>query len=356
MCPASKKLHAAYPPVTLGDVARSVGVSVSTVSRALSGKQGVDPAVAGRIVAAAEAVGYPLERYRANLLRSRLLGVVVPTINSPFYSSLIEGIERAATGHGFNLLLSSSQYDLEQERACLEILVEKRVAGILISPVAITTEPPPALVDRQLPLVQIDRHSNALQYDLVQTDSVRGAYDAVKLLLQQGYSRIAIISGPKTHSTGIDRLNGYLAALRDANITPLPEYVQVVEFMEQTGYEAAMRLLALTPRPDALFVTNVDMTIGTIRALHECNVHIPDDVGLVGFDEFPFASILVPPLTTVEQPIEMLAFTAVDLLMRRIASRVSSEPVVIRMSPKLNQRRSTESRLALATVPKLVSP
>ena len=336
--------------IKLDDIARHMGISTSTVSRALSGKQNVDPTLAAKIVEAAESLGYPLERYRALTIKSRLLGVVVPNIASPFFAHLIEDIERAAAVHKFNVLLCNSDYSQDTERACLEILAEKQVAGILIAPVATGSDLPQLIVERRIPVVQVDRHADAFNCDLVQSDGYHGAYEAVQFLVQQGYQRIAVISGPRTHSTGSDRLSGYLAALRDANFEATSAFIEVVGFLEQDGYIATLRLLALNPRPEVIFVSNVDMTIGAIQAIHECCLRVPNDVGIIGFDEFPFARILAPPLTTVEQPIEMLAFTAVDLLVRRISNRVSSDPVRVRLAPKLNVRGSTKLRTATVSV------
>ena len=336
----------------LSDIAATVGVSASTVSRALSGRMGGNPHLVERITRVAEELGYPLDRYSAALARSRLLGVVVPNIASPFFSRLIECIEQAASHHGFNLLLCNSAYDLQIESDSLEILADKEVAGILISPVSTDSSLPGAVTHRRLPVVQVDRSSDRIQRDLVQTDSFQGSLTAVQLLLNRGYRRIAIISGPSSHSTGRERLAGYAAALRAASVTPDDSHIKIVGFREEAGYIAATDLLNLPARPDALFVTNVDMTIGALRAVYESGAKVPEELGIVAFDEFPFARIVVPPLTTIEQPIEMLASTAVDLLMRRIEQRTNAEPTTIRLLPKTNLRASvrpvTEARENLA--------
>jgi LacI family transcriptional regulator len=325
----------------LSDIAAAVGVSASTVSRILSGRGGPNPELAERILQAAEEFGYPLERYSTAMRRSRLIGVVVPNIASPFYSTLIERIEQAAFHHGYSLLLTNSNYDARREQECLQILVDKDVAGILISPVTVTSTLPSTVAHRRVPVVQVDRHSDEIHGDLVQTDGHHGAREAVRMLVQRGYRRIAIVSGPASHSTGRERLDGYFAALGEAGLAMNPEYVRIVGFREEDGFAAVQALLRLTPIPDALFVTNVDMTIGALRALYEAGVQIPAQMAVIGFDDFPFARIVAPPLTTVEQPIEMLALTAVDLLMRRIVQHTTAGPTTIRLLPKLNIRAST---------------
>ena len=330
------------PGPVLEDVAKSVGVSASTVSRVLRGKSRGSPALLERIVSAAEALGYSLERYRTINPPSRLIGVVLPNISSLFYAALIAAVEKTATQHGFNVLLSNSDYSLERERSCLKVLAEKKVDGLLLSPVETHSSLPPDL--QGIPVVQVDRRSESIQSDLVTTDSFQGAYDAVKLLIDQGYRRIAIISGPKTHSTGRERLAGYASALREANISLPAEYVQLANFRQEDGYRATLKLLETELRPEAIFVSNVDMTIGALRAIHEQGLHIPDDMGIIGFDDFTFASILVPPLTTVAQPIEMLGMTAVDLLVRRIVNSAHPDPVTIKLAPRLILRQSTRSR------------
>lgn len=328
----------------LSDIAAAVGVSTSTVSRVLSGRGAPNPELSERILQAAQEFGYPVERYNAAMKRPRLIGVVVPNIASLFYSTLIERVEQAAFHHGYSLLLTNSNYDVRREQECLQILVDKDVAGILISPVTVNSTLPPTVSHRHVPVVQVDRHSDRVDGDLVQTDGHHGAREAVRLLVRRGYRRIAIVSGPASHSTGRERLDGYLAALSEAGLAAKPEYVRIGGFREEDGFAAAQALLELAPIPDALFVTNVDMTIGALRALYEAGVQIPAQMAVIGFDDFPFARIVAPPLTTVEQPIEMLALTAVDLLMRRIVQRTTAAPTTIRLLPKLNIRASTPPR------------
>ncbi len=323
----------------LDDIAKAVGVSQSTVSRALSGKGSVDHELAARILAAAEQLGYPLERYRKLPNPSRLIGAIVPNISSPFYSALIESIEKAASHHGFMVVLCNSDYNLEQEQRCLSVLAKQNVDGILISPVEAHSTWPRAA--QRIPVVQVDRHSSEINSDLVKTDSYQGAHEGVKFLIRQGYRRIALINGPKSHSTGRERLNGFLAALREAEIRPPEEYIQLAEFRQEDGYQLALKLLDLDPRPDALFVANVDMTIGALKALHERKIDIPGEVAIIGFDDFEFASILVPPLTTIEQPIQMLGVAAVDLLARRIARTAPPNPVTVKLAPRIILRNST---------------
>ena len=335
-------------PTKLSDIAQSVGVSASTVSRALAGRMGGNPYLAERIVQVAEELNYPLDRYRAILARSKLIGVVVPNIASPFFARLIESIEQAASHHGFNLLLCNSAYNPQIESNSLEILADKDVAGILIAPVSSESVLPSAVTHRRLPVVQVDRMSEKIQRDLVQTDSYQGARTAVSLMIGSGCRNLAIISGPSSHSTGRDRLAGYSAALNEAGLAPNPEYTKIVGFHEEAGYRAASELLNLRVRPDALFVTNVDMTIGALCAVYESGIRVPEELAIVGFDEFPFARIVVPPLTTVEQPIEMLASTAVDLLMRRIEQRTTAEPTIIRLLPKLNVRSSVRAPVSMS--------
>ena len=339
---------------TLEDIAKAVGVSASTVSRALSGKGQISSALVEQIIAAAEALGYPLDRYQTSHNQSRLIGVIFPNVSSPFYSLLIEAVEKTASQHGFTVLLCNSDYSLDEELKCLKILIEKQVDGILISPVDMYSSAPATVLNPSIPAVQVDRHNVHLKCDLVTTDSFHGAYEGVKLLIEQGYRRIAIISGPKTHSTGKERLTGYIAALREAGISLSDEYMQIADFRQEDGYRSTLKLLNLNPSPEALFVTNVDMTIGALRALHEKGIHIPDDIGIIGFDEFEFASILVPPLTTIAQPIEMLGLTAVDLLVRRITNTVPSEPVTIKLAPRLTTRQSTRAHTSEETQGELV--
>jgi len=328
---------------TLADVARLAGVSTSTASRALAGVKGIAPQTVDQVIKAAKKLGYPLKPPRDNLENAAtLLGVIVANTASPFYSALIQAIEDAALQHGFSIILCNSNYQTRRERHYLQILIEKGVQGIILTP--IETEEPFVykLLERNIPIVQVDRYIEKLRCDVVTSDNFLGAYKAVEFLFRQGYKRVAIISGPREHSTGRDRLEGYLQAVRDAGQPAEEGLIRIGDFKKGSAYRLTRELLEGPLPPEALFVANLDMTIGALTAIRDLGRVIPDDVGIIGFDEFEAASLLDPPLTTVEQQIDMMGAMAVDLLVRRIGSQqIHYEPVTLKLETRLIVRHST---------------
>ena len=326
----------------LVDVAGLAGVSISTASRALSGHKGVAAGTVHDVREAALRLGYPLPLSPQESECTLTLGVIVANIASPFFAALIESIEESASKHGYNIIVCNSDNQLKKQQECLDLLIEKRVDGLVVVPVEMEDPSLQDLVDQGLLIVQVDRYVEGLKCDAVISDNERSAYQAVNFLIQQGYERIAIASGPLSHSTGRGRMAGYRTALEDSNLPILDRYVKLAGLKSSSGYQLASELLESDQRPDALFVTTVEMTIGVLLSIRDHDLIIPDDVGVVAFDEFENACLLEPPLTTVEQPVHDLGAAATDLLVRRIDNNLNSyEPVSIQLRSRLIVRNST---------------
>ena len=326
----------------LVDVAGLAGVSISTASRALSGHKGVAVRTVKDVREAAARLGYPLPLSPQESGYTSTLGVIVANIASPFFAALIESIEESASARGYNIILCNSDNQLKKQRECLDLLIEKRVDGLIIVPVEMEDPSLQNLVDQGLLIVQADRYVEGIKCDAVISDNERSACQAVNFCIQQGYERIAIVSGPLSHSTGRGRMAGYRKALEDSNLPILDKYVKLGGLKSSSGYQLASELLESDQRPDALFVTTVEMTIGVLLSIRDHDLIIPDDVGVVAFDEFENACLLEPPLTTVEQPVHDLGAAATDLLVRRIDNNLNGyEPVTIQLRSHLIVRNST---------------
>jgi LacI family transcriptional regulator len=331
--------------VTLNTVAEFAEVSPATASRALNGSKGVSPQTIARVKEAALKVGYPLDRYERAKTRTRTIGVIVANISSPFYATLIEAVEEVASAHGFNLILCSSNYDVKREEKLLNVLRDSGVEGFIIAPIE-TSEPFLAsLIQEGISIVQVDRYIEGSSYcDVVTADHFQGAHDATKYLLGLGYRQIGILAGPQNHITGQERLRGYLQAFKDANLEPLQDHIHIGNFSQAWAYSATTEMVRTAPLPEALLVSNLEMTIGAIKAFKELHISIPDDVGFVGFDEFDLASVMDPPITTIEQPTHTIGTTAADLLIHRIKQGMRKDkPVFIKFNTRLNIRNSVRT-------------
>jgi LacI family transcriptional regulator, galactose operon repressor len=305
---------------TIYDVARRAQVSPSTVSRVLNGKQTVDETLAERVRKAAEALDYRPNALARSLRRSRtnLWAVLVSDINNPFFTALVRGVEDVASGAKYSVVLCNSDEDPAKEAAYIAAILAEQIAGVIISPTGLSTHVR-ELVAAAVPIVAIDRQVPGATVDVVTVDNARAARLATAHLIDEGFVRIACITGMRDTSTALQRLDGYRDALRAAGRTFDERLVRYADFREGGGYAAMAELLDHAPRPDAVFTTNNLMTVGALECLVDRGVGVPEDVGVFGFDDVPCATLIRPPLSTITQPTYDIGRTAAELLLRRIA-------------------------------------
>lgn len=306
---------------TMADVAARAGVSVATVSRALSGDgRLVSAPLLERVHAAVEELGYQPNHLARNMRSgtSRIFGLVISDVGNPFFTAVARGAEDVAQKHGYSLVLSNTDENPEREAATLGVMLAERAAGIII---ATTNENGEALrrsVAMGTAIVAIDRRIQGLPTDSVAVDNEGGAYEAVGHLIRLGHRRVAIIGGPSDAHTARERLRGYERAHREARLPIDPVLVTQGTFRESAGRALTRQVLALDEPPTAIFSVNNLTTIGVMHALRETGWGVPERVSLVGFDDIPTAELLDPPLTVVRQPTYRMGAQAVELLIRRI--------------------------------------
>jgi LacI family transcriptional regulator len=326
---------------TIKDVAAAAAVSVATVSRVLNGSQRVDPEMADRVLQAVSRLGYRPSAVARSLRvqQTRVVGLIISDIRNPFFTDAVRGIEDSVGAEGYSLVLCNSDEDLAKEAGYLDLVVEERMAGAIVSPASTDDTRLAALTARGVPVVVIDREAAREAVDSVLVDNVRGGELATAHLVEGGYQRIACITGPPRTSTGNDRLKGWRTALKAAGRVMPDTLVRHADFKEGGGHDAAAELLASAEPPDAFFVANNLMTVGVLAAVAEAGLSVPEDVGVVGFDDMSWARLLRPPLTTVAQPTYELGRVAAELLTGRISGR-DDPPVRIVLEPILQIRDS----------------
>ena len=327
--------------VTIKDVAREAGVSLGTASQALRDSPAVRDATRRRVRAVATLLRYQPSALARGLVtrRTHSVGLLISDITNPFFIRAVRAVEDAAQENGYNVILCNTDEDPAKETQYLRVLMEKRVDGIIL---ATTAGSLPAVRDvrwRRIPLVLFDRELPQVAADTVKVDSVRGGRLATEHLLQLGHRRIAIIHGPVVRSTGAERLEGYLLAMRTAGLRPDPALIREGNFKQDSGRDLARQLLDLAPPPTALFCTNNLMTVGALQTLGERGIRIPQDLSLVGYDDMEWWTLTHPPLTTVGQPVYELGREAMRLLLAQIAGpRRRAQRVVLK--PELLRRAS----------------
>lgn len=337
--------------MTLHELSKQLNLSVSTISRALSRPELVSPETREKVLTSAAAHGYTPNAIARSLKngRTRALGIIVSDIQNPFYSSVVREVESVAASRGYNCVICNADEDPHREERALELLMSLQVAGVIHASTGANTALLQNLRQSGLLLVDIDRVSGLEDVDTVLLDNAFGARLAAEHLLDLGHSRIAVVTGPQTLTTGRDRLHGFSTVLAERGIALPPELVEVANFREAGGYSAVVRLLALPERPTALFVANNEMMAGALSALHERALRVPQDVSLISFDDVRWARYVEPPLTVVAQPTGQIGTLAAELLFERLAGR--GEAVHYVLKPELIQRASCAPPQLLASGP-----
>lgn len=323
------------------DVAKEARVSVFTVSAVVNKKSHVGARLRQRVEAAIEKLNY-----RPNLLarsfakrQTHTIGLVVPDISNPFFPVLIRGAEDAAHKHGYNILLSNSDDRIEKEHASLELLLSKRVDGILLTKTPGPLKPSlrQMIDDFQVPFVLLMRTYPSLTKDAVITDDYKGALEAASQLARVGHRKIAMVGGPLKVSNGRARWKGFKDALAAHGLAYDPELVFEGDYRIESGYHAGHTLLAR--KPDGVYVANYLMTVGFLKAAEEMGMRCPDNFGLVSFDDYPWLDFFRPALTTVELPKYQVGYEAAELVLERIAGK-RGPGILIKLPPQLRVRES----------------
>ena len=284
--------------------------------------------------------------YRPNLIarslakqKTHTIGMIVPDIANPFFPMVVRGAEDAAQKHGYNLLLCNSDDSLEKEERAIELLLSKRVDGILLTKAAEDFRAPlrQMIKEVKVPFVLVMRTYPKLTADAVITDDYQGAYDAVSHLARSGRRRIGLISGPLKVSNAVARWQGFHDSLKAMGLPFEKELIVEGDYRIESGYRAGHALLS--HRPDGIYVANHLMTVGLLKAAEEIGMRCPEDFGLVSFDDYPWLGIFRPRLTTVELPKHQLGSEAAELLIKRISGD-RSKPVLRKLQPELRIRES----------------
>src|SRR5229473_7050136 len=326
---------------SISDVARESGVSIFTVSAVVNNKSHVGKNLRQRVENAIRKLNYRPNLIARSLIKQKTqtIGMIVPDIVNPFFPMVVRGAEDAAQKQGYNLLLCNSDDNLAKEESAVELLLSKRVDGILLTKAAGDFSPSLRQMIKEVntPFVLVMRTYPQLTKDAVITDDYQGAYDAVCHLARSGRRRIGLISGPLKVSNALARWQGFHDALKAQGLPFEQELVVEGDYRIESGYRAGHALLS--HRPDGIYVANHLMTVGLLKAAEEMGLRCPEDFGLVSFDDYPWLGIFRPKLTTVELPKYQIGFQAAELLLERIGGK-RGKGIVRKLQPELRVRES----------------
>ncbi|HEX9037861.1 MAG TPA: LacI family DNA-binding transcriptional regulator [Ktedonobacterales bacterium] len=321
---------------TIKDIARAAGVSVSTVSHALSGNRPISAATRTRVLEAVAELGYRPNRLAQGLVSksTRSLGLLVPDLNNPFFSAMAEALEVQAQERGYSVILCNTNLDPAREAEYLAVLLSRQVDGLLYFPG--TSTPNPALqeaLEERIPIVVVDERLDGVPGVFV--DNVDGGRQIGELLARLRHRHIVFLGGARSLPTVQDRLEGLRLALHaalDSTATPLELETRFGAYRAAFGYESVHELArqgrighGLEGAPTAIVAANDLIALGALRALRELGIQVPGECSLVGFDGLEFTSLTTPSLTTVQQPTSLIAASAVGLLIGGIEASLGTQ-------------------------------
>ena len=337
---------------TIKEVADLAGVSVGTVSHVVSGAVPVSEPLRLKVEEAIRELDYHPNHVARSLKtsRTRTLGIIVPDMTISFYPLVIRGAENAAWKQGYSLIAVNSTDGAERQKELLSLLRSQRVEGILV---VIAAAPMPILqitrlIEAGIPVVCLDRIPEKLPADSVSVEDVSAAEMGTDHLIEMGYRRIAIVTGPLTLTNEKRRLQGYEQSLQRAGLPVHAELLWHGNVRPEDVAALCVAKLRAGKRPDAILCTNGPTALGCLRALRECGVSTPEDLGFVTFDELTLDDLFKPSITTIVQPAYEIGYEAATILLERIRGKSADEiaaPRTVRLPASLKVRESTRRAL-----------
>lgn len=310
--------------ITIKDIASELNISASTVSRALNDHPYIKSETKKRVNDLAVKLNYTPNSIATSLRsqKSNTIGVIIPEIIHFFFSTVIAGIEQVAHNAGYTILFCQSNESYEREVLDTKALMSHRVDGLLVSfsQETINFDHFKEVKKKNIPIVFFDRIIKEMEASNVIVADYDGARKATKHLLEQGYSRIAHLPGPKHLNISKERLHGYLDVLEEHNLKPEQGYMQECGGGKEDGYKCTKKLLQLPNPPDAIFANSDVVALGAIKAIKEFGLIIPDDIAIIGFSNWQFSELIEPQLSTVSQPGFEIGSVAMKLLLDEINS------------------------------------
>jgi len=349
-----KRLHLSNLS-NLKAVAEHSKVSIATVSRVINNDPKVSEATVVKVKASIAALDYRpnrvAQRLRSSNGKTKLLGLIIPDIQNPFFVDVVRGVEEYAYQHNFAVMIGNFGQDDKKEKLYLDIFQSENIDGLIVAPIHGKDKGIENLIKKNIPVVCIDRGLTEIDVDIVKVDNENGAFNAIDHFLSIGHRKIAFISGYFKIPTYIERLSGYKKALNKYGI-PFDENLVFdgVSFSGntvlkrdsdyKTGFEIANKILELEDRPTAIFSGNNLLTLGALEAIHAKNIRIPEEISIIGFDDMSWSISLNPPLTAIRQPGFDMGRKAAEMLHGRILDPSSKKECII-LKTEFMLRKST---------------
>ena len=331
---------------TMKDLSRETGLGLATISKYFNGGT-LREKNRLRIEAAVKKLHYvPNEMARSlKTQHSRVIGVVIPELSNAFITSIISSMEDILRNKGYAVIVCDCRSDPRREKDAVEFLLHRQVDGLINMATDMSGVHLKAALSAGIPILLIDRLIESLRgrTSAVIIDNAYAASQAVQKLIDLGHRQIGIILGSPNLYTTSQRLNGYLDALHKAGIPSADEYIRYGDYTMDGGYQAVRELLKLECRPTALFVTNFEMTLGTMLALQHSLIRVPEDLSVIGFDRLELFGAVFPDLTLIRQPQLSIGREAANLMLDLLSSKDNPVHRIVTLSTELTEGKSVRA-------------
>lgn len=331
----------------LREVAKRANVSISTVSRVINNVPKVDPETRERVLKAIRELDYTpnrvAQRLRSSHRNNKLIGLVLPDIQNPFYVDVIRGVESYAYAHDFAVMIGNFGQNEQRANLYLNIFLSENVDGLIMAPTHNRDSQVTETLNKGFEVVCIDRGLKGVDVDVVKVDNEGGAYSAIDYLIRLGHRRIAHITGKAGIPTTAERIAGYMAAMKEHNIEVDPTLVRSSRSDYASGSEEMTNLLDLKSPPTAVFAANNLLTLGALKTIHSRGLNIPDDISIIGFDDMYWSDSLNPPLTAVHQSGYDIGYKATEILVEKIKNRGPAHCTQVVFDTQLIVRKSCKA-------------
>ncbi|GAU75854.1 ribose operon repressor [Fusibacter sp. 3D3] len=308
--------------VTIKDIARMADVSIATVSKVINKKDAkISQETRDRIFKIIKETGYVPNRVASSMItkETKSIGLVIPNIANPFFPEVARGAEDKASEEGYSLILCNTDDDVAKEDAYIAMLQEKMVDGIIFTASSRRLKISESLKHINIPIISLDREIEGLKAQgKITVDNISGAYEAVKYMLDKGYTKVIHLSGPATSMPTKLRIEGYKKALEEFGYKDADVLIFEGDYTSESGYESMEKVINQGIPFDGVFCGNDLIAIGALKALKKNGKIVPYEVGVVGFDDIYLASMIEPELTTVSQPKYLMGYKTAELLIKML--------------------------------------
>ncbi|MFS3930419.1 LacI family DNA-binding transcriptional regulator [Priestia flexa] len=318
--------------IKMSDVAKLANVAPATVSRVLSQPHLVSKDTQEKVLKAIKELNYQPHMIARQFRKkeTKTILVVVPDITRPFFSEVLKGIQHKAVENGYRVILGDAENDIQREGEYVDLLFQKQADGMILLTARMDKNRIEE-ISKQFPLVLACEYIDGLDISTVSIDNVSSARKITEHLIRLGHSKIAHITGPMNVILSRDRLKGFQQAMNSHSLPVEPTYIQEGDFSLESGYHQMIKLLSLENPPTSVFVFNDEMALGSIKAVKDSGMKVPDDIAVVGFDNLNMSSIIEPNITTIDQPKYEIGNKAMELLLQLINGKeIKKKKIVLK--------------------------